>query len=95
MFGIRVYAVSDINTYPEHTPTTHGSRRQEKALGQQIEPGSAIHLALQHLQAVDVPFDGSLTPGQRYRRLNGGHIRSEPFGEASDGSSPPHFRGSL
>jgi putative SOS response-associated peptidase YedK len=22
MFGIRVYAVSDINTYPEHTPTT-------------------------------------------------------------------------
>ena len=38
------------------------SSRQEEALGQQIKPGSAIHLALEQLQAVDVPFDWSLTP---------------------------------
>jgi hypothetical protein len=35
---------------------------QEEASGQQIEPGPAEHLALQHLQTVDVPFDRALTP---------------------------------
>jgi hypothetical protein len=39
------------------------SRRQEEPSGQQVEPGSAKHLALQHLQAVDLPFDGALTSG--------------------------------
>jgi hypothetical protein len=43
--------------------TMHGSSRQEEASGQQIEPCAAKHLALQHLQPVDVPFDRALTPG--------------------------------
>jgi hypothetical protein len=51
------------------------SCRQEEASGQQIEPGTAKHLALEHLQAVDVPFDGALTPGQRHRRLDSGQVR--------------------
>jgi hypothetical protein len=38
------------------------SCRQEEASGQQIEPGPAEHLTLQHLQAVDMPFNGALTP---------------------------------
>ena len=42
--------------------TQYQSCRQKKASGQQIEPRSAKHLALEHFQAIDVPFDGSLTP---------------------------------
>jgi hypothetical protein len=47
------------------------SGRQEKASGQQIEPRSAIHVPLQHLQPIDMPFDRALTPGQGHRRLVG------------------------
>jgi hypothetical protein len=61
------------------------SRHQEEPSGQQIELGPAIHLTLQHLQAVDVPFARSLAPGQRHRRLDGGHIRPEPFGKTPEG----------
>jgi hypothetical protein len=39
------------------------SGRQEKASGQQIEPGPAEHLAFEYPQAVDVPF--SRKPRQR------------------------------
>lgn len=38
------------------------SRRQEEASGQEIELGPAEHLAFEHLQAVDLAFDGALTP---------------------------------
>jgi hypothetical protein len=48
--------------------------RQQEAPGQQIEPGPAEHLTLEQLQAIDVPFDGSLTPGQRHPGLDGGII---------------------
>jgi hypothetical protein len=44
-----------------------------------------IHLALQHLQAIDVPFDRALAPGQRHHRLDGGHVRPEPYGKAPEG----------
>jgi len=46
-------------------------------LGQQIEAGPAKHLALEHLQAIDVPFDRSLTPGQRDPCLHGGVILTQ------------------
>ena len=36
------------------------------ALGEEIEPGPAKHLALEHLQVVDLPFNGALAPGQRH-----------------------------
>src|ERR671917_403014 len=65
--------------------TSTWSGRQEKASGQQIEPGSAIHVALQQLQPIDLAFDGTLAPGQRDRRLDGGPIRPEPFGKAPEG----------
>ena len=35
---------------------------REKASGQEIEAGPAEHLAREHFQAIDVPFDGALTP---------------------------------
>jgi hypothetical protein len=61
------------------------SCRQEEASSQQIEPCSAKPLSLEHLQAIDLPFDGALTPGQGHGGLDGGQVRPEPFGEASAG----------
>ena len=43
------------------------------------------HLALQHLQTIDLAFDRALTPRQRDGGLDGGQVRPEPFGEASEG----------
>jgi hypothetical protein len=70
---------------PEWWMTKHWSGRQEKASGQQIEPCSAIHVPLQHLQPIDLAFDGSLTPGQSHGGMDGGHVRPEPCGEAPEG----------
>jgi hypothetical protein len=53
----------------------HWSGREEETSGQQIESRPAKHLALEHLQAIDLPFDGALTPGQRDPGLHGGIIR--------------------
>ena len=61
------------------------SCREEEASGEQIEPCPAEHLALEQLQAVDVPFDRALTPGQRDGGLDGGIIRTQPFGKAPKG----------
>ncbi len=65
--------------------TSTRSGHQEKTSGQQIERGPAEHLALEPLQAVDVPFDRALTPGQCHRRLDGGQVRPEPCGQAPEG----------
>ena len=37
----------------------------EDAQAQQVEAGTTIHLALEHLEPVDVTFDWSITPGRR------------------------------
>jgi hypothetical protein len=54
-------------------------------LGEQIHVCPAEHLALQHLQATDVPFDGPLTPGQRDPGLYGGVIVTQSSGKAPEG----------
>jgi hypothetical protein len=59
--------------------------RQEETSGQQIELGPSKHLALEPLQASDVPFDRALAPGQGHGSLDGGHVGPEPFGEAPKG----------
>jgi hypothetical protein len=61
------------------------SCRQAEASGQQIEPGPAEHLALQHLQAVDVPFNGALTPRQRHRCRDSSVILTQASGKAPEG----------
>ena len=61
------------------------SRRQEEPSGQQVEPSSAKHLALQHLQAVDLPFGRSLAPGQRHPGLDRGIVPSSSFSKALEG----------
>jgi hypothetical protein len=61
------------------------SCRQEEASGQQIESRPATHLALQHLQAIDLPFARPLTPGQRHPGLDSGVISAQSFGNAPEG----------
>jgi hypothetical protein len=61
------------------------SRRQQEASGQQIEPSSAKHLALEHLEAVDLPFNGALALGQRHAGFHGGIILAQSFGKAPEG----------
>jgi hypothetical protein len=39
------------------------SGRMEDAQTQQIEPGAAVHGALDEFQAVDMTFDGTVAPG--------------------------------
>jgi hypothetical protein len=58
---------------------------QEEASGEEIESRPAKHLALEHLQAVDLALDRSLTPGQRHPGLHGGVILTHPFGKAPEG----------
>jgi hypothetical protein len=54
-------------------------RRQEKALLEQIEFGTATHLALQHLEAVDVAFDRAVTPGQGDPGFDGVIVIADPL----------------
>ena len=54
-------------------------RRQEKALLEQIEFGTAKHLALQHLEAVDMAFDRAVTPGQGNPGFDGLIVIAQPL----------------
>jgi hypothetical protein len=56
-------------------------------LGQQIEPRAPEHLALEHFQAVDLPFNRSLTPGQRDSCLHGGVRLTHSVGNAPQGGA--------
>jgi hypothetical protein len=51
------------------------SGREEETSSQQIESRPAKHLTREQLQAINLPFDGALTPGQRDPGLHGGIIR--------------------
>jgi hypothetical protein len=55
---------------------------QQEAAAEAIEPRPAKHLALEHLQAIDVPCDGSLTPGPRHPGLDGGIVLTQPLRQA-------------
>src|SRR5215510_15221587 len=43
-----------------------------EAAAEEIEMRTAKHLALQHLQTVEVAFDGAIAPGQRHPSFDGG-----------------------
>ena len=57
----------------------------DKAAAEEIEARAAKHLALQHLQAIDVPFHGARAPGQGEPRFDRGIVLVQPCGEASQG----------
>ena len=55
----------------------------DKAAAEEIEARAAKHLALQHLQAIDVPFHGARAPGQGDPGFDCGIVLVQPCGEAS------------
>ena len=87
---MRALAPSVITRNPYHLPlnpsiSTRGSGREEEASGQPIARGSTTHLARAHLEAVDVPFDRPLTPGQRDGGLDGSIVRAEASSKTPEG----------
>ncbi len=66
------------------------------ALPKQIEARSAVHGALDQLEAVDLPFDRPVAPRLRNGRLHGGFVLSQPGDQAAkltrDGRIQPRFQ---
>ena len=61
------------------------SWRPQEAVAEEIEARPAKHLALQHFQAIDMPFHGTATPGQRDTRFDRLIVVAEPVGKALHG----------
>ena len=55
---------------------------QHEAAAEEIEARPAEHLALQHLEAVDMPLDRARTPGEGDARFDRGIVLGEPSREA-------------
>jgi hypothetical protein len=62
--------------------TSIWTRLWKDAVSQPIVLCTGIHLALEPLQAVDLPFEGALTPEQRLPSLDGGIILRQSLGKA-------------
>lgn len=62
----------------DDTPLIPGTRFRvhdaSRPQPRRVHPGPTEHLALEQLQAVDVPFNRALTPRQCHRRLDGGRV---------------------
>jgi hypothetical protein len=56
------------------------------AESQQIEAGAAVHLSLDELESVDLPFNVALTQGQLQRCFDGLLISCQEICEADQGS---------
>src|SRR5262245_9427400 len=62
-----------------------GARRSHEAPMQEIETRTAKHLPLQHLEAVDVPLDRTIGPGQGHTGFDSGIVVLEPGRKAAQG----------
>jgi len=60
-----------------------GSLGEQDALAQEVGVRPAVHLSFDHLDAVDVAFDGAGTVGDGEPGGDGGPVFAESFGEAS------------
>ena len=59
---------------------------------EQVEAGSAIHLALDELEPVDLAFDVALTPWQSEGLAHGIDVPFEACGEALQGGTSCGFK---
>ena len=62
-----------------------GPWRQHEAAAEEIEVCAAKHLPFQHFEAVDMPLDRAIGPGQRHAGFDGRIVVPEPGGKASQG----------
>jgi hypothetical protein len=60
-----------------------GSVSEQDALAEQVGFGAAIHLSLEHLDAVDVAFDGAGAVGDGEPGGDGGPVLAESLAEAA------------
>ena len=67
---------------PHPARSAEGSRHAEEPPAQQVELGAPAHLALEHLQAVDVAFGRAMAPGQPEAGFHGLVVRAEACGKA-------------
>jgi hypothetical protein len=66
------------------SPTFYGpSCGVEEALAEQPEAGAPVHLALEHLEAVDLAFGLTVAPRQGDRGVYGGPIAAKSLGEVA------------
>lgn len=63
----------------------------EDAQAQQVEPGTTIHLALEHFEPVDVTFDRTITPGQAKGSHDSGLVSLNGVREAGECRVPCLF----
>src|ERR1700675_141739 len=56
---------------------------EQEAAAEEIEAGTAKHLALEHLQAVDVPFDWASAPREGHPSFDRVLVLIQPFRKAS------------
>ena len=61
------------------------SWRQHEAAAEEIEVCAAKHLPFQHLEAVDMPLDRAIRPGQRHAGFDGRIVVLESGGKAAQG----------
>ena len=59
-----------------------GSVREQDALAQEVGFRSSVHLSFDHLDAVDVAFDGAGAVGQGEPGGDGGPVLAQSGGEA-------------
>ncbi|MFH9354843.1 hypothetical protein [Kitasatospora sp. NPDC017646] len=71
-----------------------GSSREEDPFAQEVEAGASEHLALEHLQPVDVAFDGTGVVRQGQAVADGVQVAAEVAG-AGPGCPVPRWRSSL
>ena len=58
---------------------------EQEAAVEEIEVGPAKHLALEHLEAIDMALDRAIGPGHGHTRFDGVIVLVEPFGKALQG----------
>ena len=57
--------------------------RMEDFHAQQVEMGTAKHLPLEKLEAIDMPLDDSIAPAKRESGSNSGIIARDAIGKAT------------
>jgi hypothetical protein len=67
----------------------------QNANAEEVEFGSAEHLAFEHVDAVDVTFDGSGVPVSGESSGHGGQVVFEIAGEGADGVFSTVMRGAV
>ena len=60
-----------------------GSSGHQETLGQEVNPGTAIHLTLDHLQPVDLTLGWAVAPWQRDRGAHCVVVGQQAFGKAA------------